>query len=404
MKLSKKLVNFVSPSNIYESLKVQIWLLHFTGLMPFYMDSKNHHFHQSKIALSISTCYLILYVVCFGISFTNSQSLGIYFVETGFWEIVRIIFSIALILCVTIIALNSLIRRNSLKAIMILLLKLDKDMKSMSMRMNYNFVFWITCVSIAGLVPFQIVLNAITGVMFVDFLDLMYIIAFVLPPIYTGSFTLKFCSFAYVLKLCIREIDLVRTNHLEYIFLQNSKFQILKNFIDNDWKISSKRPTVRYVNAFKLNQNEAIEKLCILHENICDITDLIQQYFGIPLLTLLGLNSISLVIEVFYSVDMIFEPAYVSNTFETAVLTVIKIIVYHFHILILVESTHLVAEENAKIGDTLYVILNSEINSELKEIVRNFLMQWSNRRIVLTAAGIFTIDRTLLFTVGFWGF
>lgn len=151
----------------------------------------------------------------------------------------------------------------------------------------------------------------------------------------------------------------------------------------------------------KYNPNEAISKLLSLHEAICDIMDLTEQYFGLPLFTLIGFNFVCLVFDVFYSLDLLIVPneTHTTQEVEYVLSLLIQIISILFHLFVLAENCHLLTKENQKIADSLCKILISERNFELKERVRNFLLHWDNRKVSLYAAGIFVVDRTLFFMV-----
>lgn len=212
MKCPECIRKLISPTNIFESIVVLRWFLYFMGMMYFHRNSKNQ---QSSFALALSSGYYIIFLTSFVMFYTNPGLLWNYVLKNELlWNMPLIMFSVATMVCVTIVFVVSLVKRKSSRKIMILIMRLDIQMKSISIRMNYKRFFWTIVFSILSILVYQNLYIGMTTIMIAMTVTpkiehLLYIVALLLPSFYDWCFTLKFGILSYVMKHYLKEVNLV---------------------------------------------------------------------------------------------------------------------------------------------------------------------------------------------------
>lgn len=386
MKAKKILIYFKelrSPKNIYEACVILRWFLFFCGLMPLYLDTKTGKFRQLKLSYILSISYYIIIAFSYSVTYTRNETIEKFLNNSVMWSPAFIVYSFTTVVCFTSVFIATLCRTKHFRISVEMFMKIDELANSTCININYTNIFNQILKRIIILIIYQIIFTTLSVTVAKEFMDFFYIIAFVFPPFFIWSFALKFSICSYIVKVYIRELNLA-----------------LKGFEKQDWnaKLLQKRIILK-VNIY--NSKETIDKLCQIHENICDLIDQMNIFFGIPLFFLIGINFVSMVFNIFFIFDIIFGPHEIGSgqRLQNLILHGLHFISCKLYILNLIESSNLVSKENEKIGMKLFKILNFETCQEIKERLRCFINQWGNRKIYFSAAGIFNIDRTLFFTV-----
>lgn len=147
----------------------------------------------------------------------------------------------------------------------------------------------------------------------------------------------------------------------------------------------------------------AISKVTDIHDLLCDAVAEIEYYFGYNMVMIIGVAFFNLVFNSYYILCILFDPyEYVVKWLDKSVLVGIlslQIFAILLQVFAIVEMCNKTVQQNNNISMNIHKILNTSDTHIIKEKLRFFAMQWKNRPVCFTAAGVFSLNRTLYLTV-----
>lgn len=156
-----------------------------------------------------------------------------------------------------------------------------------------------------------------------------------------------------------------------------------------------------------ISQEITLTELANLHDLLCDLVICIESYFGYNIVMVVGLGFFFIIFNCYYVLEILFGPDEVTRSLdENELVGVImaQVMASSMTLISFVEVCNKTIRQNNNIAMNIHKLLNVSKSQEVKEKLRNFALQWRNRPIKFTAAGVFNLDRTLYLTVRFFVF
>jgi len=148
---------------------------------------------------------------------------------------------------------------------------------------------------------------------------------------------------------------------------------------------------------------KAIEQVSDIHNLLCDICETIDEYFSYPLLVTIAVSFLSIIIKAYYIVAFFYYKvdAEESKKYDYLADECNEMIMYTVILFLIVEASSSTIGNSSLSTAIVHKILNINIYNdvELKDRLFRLSLQLTNRKISFSAAGLFSLDRSLLFTV-----
>ncbi|XP_067626202.1 putative gustatory receptor 28a isoform X2 [Eurosta solidaginis] len=164
---------------------------------------------------------------------------------------------------------------------------------------------------------------------------------------------------------------------------------------------STTHPRCSVTSTLRQNPQCALKKVTHLHNLLCDICCHIEDYFSYPMLAIIAISFLFILFDDFYILEAILIPSRVdkfeSDEFFTFFFS--QMLWYVVTILLIVEGCSKTIRESSKTAAIVHKILNLSEDSDVQDRLFRLSLQLSHRRVVFTAAGLFNLDRTLIFTI-----
>lgn len=148
-----------------------------------------------------------------------------------------------------------------------------------------------------------------------------------------------------------------------------------------------------------------LSQLTNLHDTLCDTVNYVENYFGHNIVLIVGSLFFSIIFNCYYVLEVLFGPDEMFKSLDDTELLVVfmaTVIASAMQLFAFIEISNKTVRQNNNISMNIHKLLNVSESKEVKERLRYFALQWQNRRIRFTAAGVFNLDRTLYLTVSFW--
>jgi len=163
-------------------------------------------------------------------------------------------------------------------------------------------------------------------------------------------------------------------------------------------------PMKRYsvTSVIRLNPEYAIKQVSNIHNLLCDICQTIEEYFTYPLLGIIAISFLFILFDDFYILEAILNPKRldVFEADEFFAFFLMQLIWYIVIIVLIVEGSSRTILHSSYTAAIVHKILNITDDPELRDRLFRLSLQLSHRKVLFTAAGLFRLDRTLIFTVG----
>uniref|UniRef100_A0A6P4F1F7 Uncharacterized protein LOC108048233 n=1 Tax=Drosophila rhopaloa TaxID=1041015 RepID=A0A6P4F1F7_DRORH len=162
-------------------------------------------------------------------------------------------------------------------------------------------------------------------------------------------------------------------------------------------------PMKRYsvTSVIRLNPEYAIKQVSNIHNLLCDICQTIEEYFTYPLLGIIAISFLFILFDDFYILEAILNPKRldVFEADEFFAFFLMQLIWYIVIIVLIVEASSRTILHSSYTAAIVHKILNITDDPELRDRLFRLSLQLSHRKVLFTAAGLFRLDRTLIFTI-----
>lgn len=143
-------------------------------------------------------------------------------------------------------------------------------------------------------------------------------------------------------------------------------------------------------------------QLANLHNLLCDTVDCVENYFGFNIILMVGFTFFNVIFNSYYVLEVLFGPDDAFRLLNGSQLLVVftaNVIASVAQLFAFVEVCNKTVRQNNNISMNIHKLLNVCESKEVKEKLRDMALQWRNRPLRFTAAGVFCLDRTLYLTV-----
>lgn len=164
---------------------------------------------------------------------------------------------------------------------------------------------------------------------------------------------------------------------------------------------TTSRPRYSVTSLVRSNPEAALKQVSNVHNLLCDICCRIEDYFNYPMLAITAISFLFILFDVFYILEAVITPSRVDKfeADEFFAFFITQMLWYVVIILLIVEGSSKTIKESNKTAAIVHKILNISDESAVHDRLLRLSLQLSHRRVVFTAAGLFNLDRTLIFTV-----
>lgn len=361
-------------SSINDSIRILRYVLFPTGLFPFYFDKSNSTYKISRIQLLMATLNFGMFLICYLLALTDEKKLTESFLRSEVSRQLSIVYRAFPMFTAIFLFSVSFIQKSYLLRLMSNFYKLDKRI-----RVNYNQIRILICATVTLLV----LLQTFYTVSFVQNIkgvaSFPSIITFFLPSFSVWLYILTYVTLVYLIRCFLAEIS--------------NQLRILRGVSSSGYCL---------VEMDSIKSEKLITEARDLYDLVSDTSQILQHYYGWKLLIIVGLSFIYMISEIYYALEVTFSPSNFEdlNTGGLFAFTFSMVISCVFQILAIVEASNSAFEENNTVIVNAHKLLHVIYSPHVKEKMIFFIMQWANRPLEFTAAGLFKLDRTLYFTVG----
>lgn len=361
-------------SNINDSIRILRYVLYPTGLLPFFFDTSDSTYKISRIQPLISALNFVIFLICYLVALSDEKKLSESYFKSEVSQHLSIVYSVIPLLSATFLFLMSFIQKSDLLGLMNNFYKLDKRV-----RVNYSQIRMFICTRVTFLVLFQIFSIVAYAQNLKRMASFPIIITFALPPFSIWLYVLTYITLVHLIKSFLSEIS--------------NQLRILRGVSPSGYCL---------VEMNNVKSEKLIAEARDLYDLLFDTSQILQRYYGWKILIIIGLSFIYIISEIYYILEVIFSPFDFEelNKGELVAFTLAMVISYGFQILAIIEVCNSALEENNSVIVNAHKLLHVTYSPHVKEKLVFFVMQWANRPLELTAAGLFKLDRTMYFTVG----
>lgn len=162
-------------------------------------------------------------------------------------------------------------------------------------------------------------------------------------------------------------------------------------------------PMQRYsvTSIIRQNPEYALKQVSNIHNLLCDICQTIEEYFTYPLLGIIAISFLFILFDDFYILEALINPKRLDyfEADEFFAFFLIQMIWYIVIIFLIVEASSSTIRHSSCSAAIVHKILNITDEPDLRDRLFRLSLQLSHRKVSFTAAGLFRLDRTLIFTV-----
>lgn len=325
---------------------------------------------KNKVYISLNTfvCAIVYYLLYFVCCVIISSS----------W--------ITLITISTIFGL-AIIKRQKLVSIMQNIIFIDEILVRLGRKMNYQRILrinYLTC-------TVMVILNFIYLGVQIQFYSPLDFIKITVDTLFYCTITLlvsKFVGLTHLARSLFSKINEVLQDILEAHTEQNTDLEVL--------------PIHSGVNGTSVTCQDpeyAVKQISIIHNLLCDMCEMIEEYFTYPLLVTIAISILIIIFGTFLIVVAMFNPAVFGFKSNALIAASTSAIIFLVIIFIIVETSSRTTSHCSSCAVIAHKILNTTDDLKLKDRMFHLSLQLTNRRINFTAAGLISLDRTLILTV-----
>ncbi|XP_030383856.1 putative gustatory receptor 28a [Scaptodrosophila lebanonensis] len=396
--------------NVFQSLR-PLTYISLLGLAPFRLNS-DKEVHTSVFSFVAGIVHFLFFVLCFAMSVCEGDSIIGYFFQTNITKLGDGTLRLTGIIAMSTIFGFALFKRQRLVNIIQNNIVVDEIFVRLGMKLNYRRILLFSFLISLGMLLFNVVylcvsycllLSAMISPSFVTFTT------FALPHINISFMVFKFLCTTHLAKSRFGMLNEILQDVLDAHIEQRSSLELSPmHSVVNERYVHRVRsfismPMQRYsvTSIIRQNPEYAIKQVSNIHNLLCDICHKIEEYFTYPLLAIIAISFLFILFDDFYILEVLLNPKRleVFEADEFFAFFLQQMLWYVVIIFLIVEASGRTIKESSHSAAIVHKILNITDEPELRDRLFRLSLQLSHRRVNFTAAGLFRLDRTLIFTI-----
>ncbi|XP_017069659.2 putative gustatory receptor 28a [Drosophila eugracilis] len=404
---------FSQADNVFQALR-PLTFISLLGLAPFRLNlNPRKEVQTSKFSFIAGIVHFLFFVLCFGISVKEGDSIIGYFFQTNITKISDGTLRLTGILAMLTIFGFAMFKRQRLVSILQNNIVVDEIFVRLGMKLDYRRILLSSLLISLGMLLFNVIYLCVSYSLLVSATispSFVTFTAFALPHINISLMVFKFLCTTDLARSRFSMLNEILQDILDAHIEQSSALELspmhsvvnhrrythrLRNLISTPMKRYSVTSVIR------LNPEYAIKQVSNIHNLLCDICQTIEEYFTYPLLGIIAISFLFILFDDFYILEAILNPKRldVFEADEFFAFFLMQLIWYIVIIVLIVEGSSRTILHSSYTAGIVHKILNITDDPELRDRLFRLSLQLSHRKVLFTAAGLFRLDRTLIFTI-----
>ncbi|KAH8317592.1 hypothetical protein KR074_001417 [Drosophila pseudoananassae] len=399
--------------NVFQALR-PLTYISLLGLAPFRLNlNPRKEVQTSTYSFIAGIVHYLFFVMCFGISLVEGDSIIGYFFQTNITRLGDGTLRLTGILAMSTIFGFAMFKRQRLVSIIQNNIVVDEIFVRLGMKLDYRRILLSSFLISLGMLLFNVIYLCVSYGLLVSATispSFETFTTFALPHINISLMVFKFlCTtdlarsrfsmlneiLQDILDAHIEQYSVLELSPMHSVVNQRRYSHRLRNLISTPMKRYSVTSIIR------LNPEYAIKQVSNIHNLLCDICQTIEEYFTYPLLGIIAISFLFILFDDFYILEAVLNPKRldVFEADEFFAFFLIQMIWYIVIIVLIVEASSRTILHSSYTAATVHKILNITDDPELRDRLFRLSLQLSHRKVLFTAAGLFRLDRTLIFTI-----
>lgn len=213
--MSKNFYKHLRASNVFDSLKVLRLFTILNGLIPFYLSDDGRRIKLRIVSVIIAAVHYIFYLVCTVVSVEEGNEIYETFFKSNVSSFASFTYGIVSAASISSIFLLSLLRRKYFRKIINTLIEVDERLQDLGIKLKYNKIVKLTIFMLSILVIFIFSYHSVCLILFkpISNTSLPLQMSFLCPYIFIWIYVQIFITLIFTIKICLKEINLVRKLH-----------------------------------------------------------------------------------------------------------------------------------------------------------------------------------------------
>ncbi|XP_036328377.1 putative gustatory receptor 28a [Rhagoletis pomonella] len=389
------------------------------GLAPFRM-SANKEVRTSVCSFAAGIVHFCFFVLCFFLSRHEGDSIISYFFQTSITRLGDATLSLSGIIAMVTIFSSIFFKRNLLLNIIQNCLVVDDIFLRLGLKLDYRKILLYSFVTSMGLLLFNAVYLLVSYMLLRSaeiWPSFVVFTTFALPHLNISIMVFKFLCTTHLTRTRFRMMNEVLQDILDSHIEERDAIElspmhsviriVRRHSIPRRHVAAVIQPTItprpRYsvTSIVRENPETALKQVSHVHNLLCDICCTIEDYFNYPMLAIIAISFLFILFDDFYILEAIIIPSRVDKfeADEFFAFFFTQMVWYVVIILLIVEGSSKTIRESNRTAAIVHKILNISDDSAVQDRLLRFSLQLSHRRVAFTAAGLFNLDRTLIFTI-----
>ncbi|XP_061399383.1 putative gustatory receptor 28a [Musca vetustissima] len=401
--------------NIFQSLR-PLTYISIIGLAPFHLKSQNE-VRTSALSYVAGISHFLFFSLCFLMSRCENGSIIGYFFQTNITKLGDFTLSCTGVIAMLTIFGFAIFKRDRLIAILQNNLVVDEIFVRLGIKLNYRTIFWYSFLMSFAMLLFNFIYLCVSYMLlrsaeitpsFVVFTT------FALPHINISIMVFKFMCTTHLAKSRFHMLNEILQDILDSHIEDSHAVELspLHSVVRINRSVPRRRPATisiatsqqqRYSVASIIRQNPelAIRQVTNIHNLLCDICNTIEEYFTYPLLAIIAISFLFILFDDYYLLEVKLNPNCVEvfEADEFFAFFITQMFWYVIIIVLIVEGSSRTIKESGKCAAIVHKILNITDDGDIRDRLLRLSLQLQHRRVRFTAAELFNLDRTLIFTM-----
>ncbi|XP_023173767.1 putative gustatory receptor 28a [Drosophila hydei] len=409
----KVLQRMSQADNVFQSLR-PLTYISLVGLAPFQLNlNADKEVHTSSYSFIAGIVHFLFFVLCFVASIREGDSIIGYFFQTNITKLGDGTLRLTGIIAMCTIFGFAMFKRQRLVSIIQNNIIVDEIFVRLGMKLDYRRILLFTFLISMGIVIFNVVYMCVSYGLLVSATispSFVTFMAFALPHINISLMVFKFLCTTHLAQSRFSMVNEILQDILNGHIELNSALELspMHSVVNNHRYAHRLRnlistPMQRYsvTSIIRQNPEYAIKQVANIHNLLCDICHTIEEYFTYPLLGIIAISFLFILFDDFYILEALLNPKrldyFEADEFFAFFLT--QMIWYIVIIFLIVEASSSTIRHSSCSAAIVHKILNITDDLELRDRLFRLSLQLSHRKVKFTAAGLFRLDRTLIFTI-----
>ncbi|CAD7000367.1 unnamed protein product [Ceratitis capitata] len=368
------------------------------GLAPFRL-SVNKEVRTSVFSLIAGIVHFIFYLLCFILSLYEGDSIISYFFQTSITRLGDLTLSLSGIIAMVMIFSSILLKRNLLLHIIQNCLVVDDIFLRLGLKLDYRKIMLYSFVTSLGLLLFNFVYLLVSYMLLRSaeiWPSFVVFTTFALPHLNISIMILQ-----DILDSHIEDHDAVELSPMHSVIRMHNHNNPHNHTPIVIQPTGATRPRYSVTSLVRQNPERALKQVSNVHNLLCDICYTIEDYFNYTMLAIIAISFLFILFDDFYILEAIITPSRVDKfeADEFFAFFITQMLWYVVIILLIVEGSSKTIKESNKTAAIVHKILNISDDSAVQDRLLRLSLQLSHRRVAFTGAGLFKLDRTLIFTI-----